>query len=191
MKQKATWFIFIVSLLTIPIFFLLASNKRPQLPVYGAIAHFSLTERSGKTVSLDDLKGKTWIADFIFTRCGGQCPMMSRQMSELQKKLPSSILFVSFTVDPEWDTPQVLLEYAKNYSAEEGKWLFLTGPKEILTQITQSCYMHDLEDPNMHSLRFVLVDPQAQIRGYYDGTDGQAMQKLEKDSRILTITNVF
>ncbi len=180
------WTILVAALVAIPSLFFFTPAKNESLAIYGTVADFSLTERNGQAVSLNDLKGKIWVADFIFTSCAGQCPMMSRQMSQLQKKLPPTIPLVSFTVDPTRDTPEILSGYAKTYHAQEGHWFFLTGDKETLNRLTTSFYMNTLEDPNMHSLRFVLVDGKAQIRGYYDGTDESAIQKLMNDAKRLS-----
>ena len=171
-------------LVAVAIFLLLVHHPSPQLPIYSTVADFTLTERSGKPVSLTNLKGKWWIADFIFTNCPGQCPLLAHQMSQLQKQLPPSILLVSFTVDPIRDTQQVLSNYAKTYGAQKERWLFLTGDKQMINQVTTSCYMNTLEDPNLHSLRFILVDRKGQIRGYYDGTDKSAIEKLMKDVNL-------
>ena len=186
MKPKLLWAILILTLGGVVIVFVLNQHPKSPLPFYGRVADFTLTDRSGQPISLKDLKGEIWIADFIFTHCAGQCPMMSRQMSQLQKKLPPTIPLVSFTVDPTRDTPEILSGYAKTYHAQEGHWFFLTGDKETLNRLTTSFYMNTLEDPNMHSLRFVLVDGKAQIRGYYDGTDESAIQKLMNDAKRLS-----
>ena len=181
MKPKLLWAILILTLGGVVTAFILSQHPKSPLPLYGTVADFTLTDRNGQPISLKDLKGKIWVADFIFTHCAGQCPMMSRQMSRLQKQLPSSITLVSFTVDPNRDTPQALADYAKSYGADSNRWFFLTGSKETLNRVTTSFYMDPADDPNLHSVRLVLVDRRARIRGYYDGTDDQAIQKLFSD----------
>ncbi len=154
-------------------------KKSPELPVYARIPNFTLTERSGRTVSLADLAGKPWIADFIFTRCAGQCPMMSSRIQTLAGELKEA-RFVSFSVDPEYDSPAVLAEYAKNYGADE-HWLFLTGDKDVLNRITTTLHMNKIDEPMMHSASFVLVDSNSAARGYYDSNDPAAIKKLKHD----------
>ncbi len=155
------------------------------LPVYGTAADFTLTERSGLKLSRQDFLNSVWVADFVFTHCAGQCPLMTMAMSRLQKTLPPGVRLASFSVDPKRDTPDVLSQYADNYGAEKGKWFFLTGPFEEISRVAASFYMNQGEDPNIHSTRFVLLDRQAKIRGYYDQTDPKAMEKLVQDAASL------
>ena len=158
-----------------------AMRDASQLPVYGTAADFTLTESSGKIMTRGDLLNTVWLADFIFTSCGGQCPRMSLEMARLQKTLPPGVRFVSFSVDPDRDTPEVLSQYAVRYGAEKGRWFFLTGPFEDIKRVASSFYMKQGDDPNMHSTRFVLIDQGAQIRGYYDQTDPEFAAKLSRD----------
>lgn len=150
------------------------------LPVYARAPDFLLTERSGRDVSLSDLAGRPWIADFIFTRCGGICPMMSSKMADLAKELKDT-QFVSFSVDPEYDSPAVLTEYAKNYEADADRWLFLTGERETLNRITTTLHMNKIDEPMMHSASFVLVDAHGAVRGYYASDDPELAEKLKRD----------
>lgn len=156
-----------------------------QLPVYGTAADFTLTESSGRIMTRGDFLNTVWLADFIFTSCGGQCPRMSSEMARLQKTLPPGVRFVSFSVDPDRDTPEVLSQYAVSYGAEKGRWFFLTGPFEDIKRVASSFYMKQGDDPNMHSTRFVLIDQGAQIRGYYDQTDPEFAAKLSKDLSLI------
>lgn len=140
---------------------------------------FSLTERSGQTVTAESLRGKVWIADFIFTRCAGPCPIVSASMAKLQNTLADhprrdDIRLVTFTVDPTYDTPRVLATYADHLNADPDNWLFLTGERpQMWTLIEQGFKLpvfDNADDPLMpigHSLKFVLVDQEGNIRGYY------------------------
>lgn len=158
------------------------------LPVYARVPDFVLTERSGREVALRDLAGRPWIADFIFTRCGGICPMMSSKMAALAKDLKDDTQFVSFTVDPEVDSPAVLAEYAKKYEADPERWLFLTGSRDTLNAITTALHMNKIDEPMMHSASFVLVDASHAVRGYYDSNDPAAIEKLKRDhARLIEI----
>lgn len=155
-----------------------------NLLFYGSVSDFMLTERSGKSISGQDLKGKVWIADVIFTRCAGQCPMMSGKMQKLVQQLPQAT-FVSFTTDPDYDTPQVLSTYAGWYRADPRRWLFLTGSKDSLSAVTTSFKMNKVDDPVMHSSSFVLVDKEGKLRGFYEANDSAAMERLMKEARLL------
>lgn len=143
---------------------------------------FTLTERSGKPVTRDDLKGKVWVASFVFTRCPGPCPQVSGTMARLQKELDlknsPDLRLVTFTVDPERDTPNELKEYANRYKADPERWLFLTGKSEselhgllkdgfkVSAQRAKNAKPGDEFD---HSTRLAVVDKAGTIRGYFDG----------------------
>jgi protein SCO1/2 len=171
------------------------SANQDALPILGAVPDFTLTERSGKSFSRAELDGKIWIADFIFTNCGGTCPIMTSAMAELQAALVEQkmedVKLVSISVDPERDTPEVLSQFAKGYGAEPGRWHFLTGDGQAIQELANQGFHLAAatgiaeEEQIIHSNRFVLVDRQTRIRGYYDGTDEQAVQKLQQDLKKL------
>ena len=163
---------------------LLRDVSHSPLPSHGAVPDFTLTEKSGSQISLSDLKDKVWVAAFIFTRCAGQCPLMSQKMGRLQQEIKEARL-VSFSVDPDYDTPPVLADYAKLYDADAQRWLFLTGDKEVLNRVAQGFHVTGLGDPMFHSVSFALVDPSGQIRGYYDSGDEQKMKQLSRDIHML------
>jgi protein SCO1/2 len=169
----------------------LGCAREPDLMTYYPVPDFSLTDQSGKTVTRADLAGKVWVADFIFTNCGGTCPMMTGRMRKLQDALPQEVRLVSFTVDPSRDTPQVLSNYAKQHGAGD-RWLFLTGEKSALYDLSIQGFKLALDDANgteaepiTHSTRIVLVDRQGQIRGYYSGLEEEALQRLSEDVKKL------
>ena len=170
------------------------SSAKSSLPRLSIVPDFTLTERSGAKLPLSDLKGKAWIADFIFTNCGGSCPIMSSTMASFQEQLKSvnNVLLVSFTVDPERDTPEALRDYADLYKASASRWLFLTGEKEKINYLTRQGFhlavaadSSSTLEPIIHSTMFVLVDRQGVIRGYYDSSDEKALEKIVADVRIL------
>jgi cytochrome oxidase Cu insertion factor (SCO1/SenC/PrrC family) len=164
-----------------------APNIAPMAD-FGAVPAFSLLERSEKMVSLEDLKGKVWIADFIFTYCAGPCPKMSLQMAELQKTLPKSanVHFVSFTVDPERDSTARLREYADAYGADPQRWLFLTGAKDTIAALaTDGFHSGSKDDPILHSTLFAIVDKKGHIRNYYHSDDPELMKKVAEDVATL------
>jgi cytochrome oxidase Cu insertion factor (SCO1/SenC/PrrC family) len=166
-------------------------NAQPEID-YGTVPDFSLTDQNGKIFTRADLNGKVWIADFIFTNCAGTCPMITSTMRRLQDALPSEINLVSFSVDPERDTPEVLAEYAMQAHADGTRWHFLTGDKDKLYDLSIKGFKLALEDtggtaaePITHSTRLVLIDKNGRIRGYYGGTEDAEMKKLFTDATAL------
>jgi cytochrome oxidase Cu insertion factor (SCO1/SenC/PrrC family) len=166
------------------------------LPVLGAVPDFTLTERSGQPFSLNDLLGQIWVVDFIFTNCAGTCPIMTTAMTEIQQTALAEKLddvkLVSITVDPERDTPEVLQRFANGYGALKDRWYFLTGDGAAIQQLANKGFLlsaatsgGSAEEPIIHSNRFVLVDRQGRIRGYYDGTDEEGVAQLLKDLKKL------
>lgn len=164
-----------------------------QHPVHadlGTVPEFSLTTEDHQPFTNRDFKDKVTIADFIFTTCAGPCPLMSAQMQHLQQELNDipSLQLVSFSVDPETDTPEVLTEYANRFAAIKGKWIFLTGSKKTIYDITRNGFhlaVEDDENAIAHSTKFVLADKQANIRGYYDSEDEESLKKLMEDAKQL------
>jgi protein SCO1 len=169
----------------------LGGLRRSDLPVLGTVPDFALTNRDGRIVRRADLAGAPWIADFIFTRCAASCPMMSQRMARLIRDLPPglTVRFVSFTVDPEHDRPAVLERYAQSFSAPE-RWLFLTGGTEEMHRLSREGFKLAVDasgnpvnpdEPILHSTRFVLVDGEGRIRGYYEAFDEESTAKLARD----------
>jgi len=177
-------------------FALAARNDDEPLPVIATLPDFSLTEASGRAVTRQDLSGHPWVADLVFTQCGGICPTMTAAMSRLvasSTDLPQ-VRFVSISVDPERDTPEALTAYAERFKADRSRWLFLTGEEAAIRSLaTQGLKLpvadgdpSQGEDDILHSQRFVLVDAQSQVRGTYDVRDQEAMFKLRGDLVRLT-----
>jgi len=165
-----------------------------ELPRLSAVPDFTTTSESGATVTRASLSGKVFIADFIFTTCQGICPGMTSKMKSLEGRLRDEprIRFVSFTVDPEHDTPEVLARYAKEHGADTSRWSFLRTDTESLRRLCREGFRLAVEDagpaakePILHSTRFVLVDAGGTIRGYYDSDEPGAMAALEADARKL------
>ena len=167
-------------------------DQREELPVLADAPAFSLTDQDAKPITLASLKGKPWIADFVFTHCAGPCPLMTAKMARLQRELPSPNLhFVSFSVDPERDTPPVLKEYAAKFQAEESRWRFLTGPADAIFATAKGMLLTAIpaneSSPIIHSTKFVLVDGEGRIRQYYDYNDAGQMKALVQDAKALAI----
>lgn len=163
---------------------------------YGSVPDFKLTERSGAEVNLSQLRGKIWIADFIYTTCTDTCPLQTAAMAKLQRQFTaqSTVQFVSVSVDPERDTPQVLSAYADKHEADRQRWFFLTGQRNQVIKLIRDGFhlsvaaLPDSSEANgmiPHSPRFVLVDQQAQIRGYYDSREIEGLARLRNDIEIL------
>jgi len=125
-----------------------AEGTVETLADYGLVPDFRLTERGGSTVTLADLRGKVWLANFIYTECTETCPLQSLQVQRLQKEFVGSadIRFVSITVDPGHDTPEVLRRYAERYGADPGRWLFLTGPKPAIYGLAKDGFKLGVSD---------------------------------------------
>ncbi|VAX35026.1 Cytochrome oxidase biogenesis protein Sco1/SenC/PrrC, thiol-disulfide reductase involved in Cu(I) insertion into CoxII Cu(A) center [hydrothermal vent metagenome] len=158
-------------------------TKAINLPVLNEVADFSLIDTEGKIFTKENLKNKVWVASFIFTTCSDICPIMSKNMASLFRsfELLDDVEFISVTVNPENDSPEVLKEYAKRYQAKAGKWHFLTGDrKDIKELVVGSFKMGDIKEPVFHSPKFVLVDKKGYIRGYYDGTNNDELRELFK-----------
>ena len=159
---------------------------------YGKVPQFQLTNQDGRLFGSTQLKGKIWIADFIFTMCPGPCPMISSRMSELQKPLKDTdIHLVSVSVDPEHDTPKILRGYAEKLQAQPQRWDFLTGSKEAIYNLSRNGFKLAIADGStetgtpVHSTRMILVDRRGEIRGYYDALAPDAITKLLADANHL------
>ena len=158
------------------------------LPVFGQIPQFALTAQTAQAFDSHSLDGHIWVANFIYTTCPGPCPMMSHQMHGIQTATAGTpeVRLVSFTVDPAHDTPAALAEYARHFAADPVRWTFLTGPIASLNDLGLNAFKLNAVDGNLdHSTRFVLVDAQRRIRGYYLSSDDDFPKQLLKDVRQL------
>jgi protein SCO1/2 len=162
--------------------------QAPGLPVLFDAPTFSLVDQQGHPFSSDDLKGKPWISQCIFTTCQSICPMMMLKMAGLQKKIDPQVKFISFSVDPETDRPPVLLAKANSLGADNDRWHFLTNPDGNKTGIEQ--VLRGLFEPKpgaldmktMHSERFFLFDASGHCRGIYSSSSSDAMDQLKQDA---------
>lgn len=155
------------------------------------IEDFSLTERSGRTVTKADLLGKPWVACFVFTRCAGPCPVVTAQMKILQEKLKDTdVRLVTITVDPETDTPEVLRSYAKNYGADPERWLFLTGDQKAIYHLIHHSFKMPVQEqvgkdrvPGfeiIHSTNMMHVDAKGRVLGKYHAENEDDMTRLRR-----------
>jgi protein SCO1 len=191
-----------------------ADDSADGLGDYGPVPDFSLVERSGRRVTLADLRGTVWVTSFIYTECTETCPLQSLQLSRLQDEFAGSpdLRLVSITVDPEHDTADVLARYAERYRANPERWLFLTGPKGAIYALAKDGFKLAVQDASsaarrstplsilapppafashgsqgliLHSSRFVLVDRRGRIRAYHRTDDPESLVKLRDNVRTL------
>ena len=154
-----------------------------------SVPDFRLTTQRGEPLTLSNMKGKIWVADFIFTNCPTICPAMTQEMARLQSEFVADpVYFVSFSVDPERDTSSVLSRYAEAYGADDRRWHFLTGNKADIYALAENGFSlaagHNGTEL-LHSTRFVLVAPDGNIYGYYDSRSKPALLRLRRDLKAL------
>ena len=154
-----------------------------------SVPDFNLTDQRGEPLVLADMVGKIWVADFIFTHCPTICPAMTSEMARLQSEFVADpVYFVSFSVDPERDTSEVLSRYAKEYGADDRRWYFLTGDKEDIYELAKDGFSLAAGHKGseiLHSTRFVLVASDGHIYGRYDSRSKPAMLRLRRDIKTL------
>jgi protein SCO1/2 len=165
------------------------SGGSGSLPALGAMPSFVLTDQRGASVRDSDLRGRVLIVDFIFTRCPDVCPLLTDQLAGLRQRLAQnpSVAYVSFSVDPEHDTPADLRAFAKAHGADHANWYFLTGPlagvREVVTKGFKQAMELEPEQPGkprnvLHGSHFVLVDRAGQLRGFFR-SDAEGRQALQ------------
>jgi protein SCO1 len=163
-------------------------SSHSKLPVLGQVPEFSLTDHTGANFdSAAVLRGKVWVADFMFTNCPGPCPRMSSQMHQVQTALGGDgVKMISMTVDPARDTPPELAKYAAYYKASPGVWYFLTGPAATLNHLDHDVFKLGSVDGSLeHSTRFILVDKRSEVRGYYLTSEPDAISRVIADAKEL------
>ena len=159
---------------------------------YHKISDFKLTNQNGKEITQANYKDKIYVADFFFTTCQDICPVMTKNMYQLQEELKNDneILLLSHTVIPEVDTVEQLKEYAIENKVDDSKWNLVTGDKKQIYELARKSYLA-VEDSNfnefdmIHTENFMLIDKEKQIRGFYDGTNSEEINRLLKDIEIL------
>jgi len=168
-----------------------------DLPDLGGVPPFAMADQAGKPFTNETVRGKPWAAAFVFTRCPSVCPRVTKVMREVQvraKDAKVDLRLVSFSVDPDNDTPEVLRRYATEYGADLATWSFVTGDSKSVRETAEKGFKIAVEgspDPSKadfgltHGTQLVLVDPEMRIRGYYTTADEQARQNLVNDARGL------
>lgn len=213
-KQYRTFgiFFFILSAIIITIFYFILKPKQ-VLPIYQPshvnsemvdssiqyvskyhkIADFSLINQNGKTITQDDYKDKIYIADFFFTTCQSICPIMTDHMVEIQKEIlnDNDVMLLSYSVTPQIDDVAQLKKYALEKGVNEAKWNLVTGDKKQIYALARKSYLAVKTEGNgdeydmIHTENFMLIDKKRQIRGYYDGTKSEDIERLLEDVAIL------
>ena len=197
------WVAFAAVVLAVPMGALLMKRAvAPELPMLGDLPAFSLTAEDGTPFGKQDLLGRVWIADFVFTSCSDACPRLQAKMKKLQDRLipaeqGGNIGLLSISVDPERDTPQKLKQYGQIFGARAGLWRSLTGDQQEVERTVvrgfhtamakvppQGADPHVAAFEILHGERLVLVDRMGRIRGYYDADD---RDRLLRDARSLTV----
>ena len=167
----------------------------PEMVIRNAEPHFKLISQTGEIVTQKNLAGKIYVADFFFTRCPSICPVMTSELTRVAKVFADNpdIKIISHTVDPEYDTVEVLRDYAAKYNADPDQWYFVTGEKKEIYDLARKGYFIAAKEGDtgpvdfIHSQRFILVDKEKRIRGYYDGTDKKDVDRLIAEIGVLLI----
>ncbi|WP_100613542.1 SCO family protein [Confluentibacter citreus] len=160
---------------------------------YHKIADFSLINQNGKTITQDNYKDKIYVADFFFTTCQTICPIMTNNMADIQKEIinDSEVMLLSHTVTPEIDTVEQLKRYAKEKGVDDAKWNLVTGDKKQIYELARKSYLAVKDNGDggafdmIHTENFMLIDKKKQIRGFYDGTKSEDIERLLDDIKIL------
>lgn len=196
-SKSGLWGGLFVAAVVLPLLVLgVVRARAPEpLPRLGTLPAFTFTRQDGQPFGLEQLRGKPWVANFIFTRCPTICPLFTQKMKGVQERtadVGEKLPLVSFSVDPKYDTPERLDAYAKKYGANPARWSFLTGDFERLKETIVGGFKismgRETEDDAQdlltifHGTHFVLVDGQGEIRGYYNSNDAEATERLVRDA---------
>jgi protein SCO1/2 len=180
-----------------PLIWSLKTPVPPRLPVLATLPAFQLTDQAGRPFGSQALEGRAWVASFIFTRCATICPSITAKMTRIQartRNLGSAFHLVSFSVDPEYDTPERLQAYARAHHASPRLWSFLTGPEEevkaavvdgLKVAMGREASADGRLDGIFHGSHLVLVDQRGRVRGYYDSDDPEVVDRVTRDAGLL------
>ncbi len=193
--RPAFWVLFLTLAATWPFIRPLADRPPPRLPVLGTMHWFELVDERGLPFGTAELAGRTWVASFVFTRCGTACPAITAKMKQVQdraRQLGSAFHLVSFSVDPEHDTPPILAAYARQHGASPRAWSFLTGPPAaVRTAVSDGLKVSMGRDEGRepdgisHGTHLVLVDGLGQLRAFYDPDEPGVVDDVLRDVSLL------
>lgn len=170
------------------LFFCACTNPASKLPDYGFVPPFTMTDSTGQPFDRAELAGKVWIADFIYTNCPAECPMMTARMHSVEKQVRSEddVRLVSFSVDPDRDTPAALTAFAHRFGGPTKQWVFLTGSPATVHELAYvTFHVGDVIGKMNHSTKFMLVDKSGHLRGYYSTLDQDGIPSMMKDLAAL------
>ena len=181
---------------TLPILGETSVDERSGEITYYQAPEFSFTNQSNKTVTNHDLEGKLYVVDFFFSSCPSICPLMTNHLTLVQERFRDEdrIGIISYSIDPIYDTPEILTAYAERYNIDESKWSLLTGEKSEIFEIAKDYKVKAFDDTFagksnlIHDGTFVLIDDERRIRGYYDGLSQEDVQQMIRDIDILLKT---
>ncbi len=170
----------------------MVDSTMQHIKKYHTVANFELTNQNGEKITQANYEDKIYVADFFFTTCQTICPIMTDHMVKIQQEIrdEDDILLLSHTVMPEVDSVAQLKKYAREKGVDSKKWNLVTGDKKQIYELARKSYLAAKDDPYspydlIHTENFVLVDKKKRIRGFYDGTDPESIEKLLKDIKIL------
>lgn len=207
-KGKYYWLLVLIPLAFVVWFFISKSENKPMrtLPYFGnkqtvqqgdttyhTVKPFAFVDQYNEKVTEETIKGKIYVTDFFFTTCQSICPIMSTELERVYKTFEKKpeVMILSHTVDPEEDSVNVMLNYAKLHGVTDKRWLFLTGDKKHLYDLARQGYLLNAEEGNggaedfIHTQNFALVDKERHLRGFYDGTDSAEVSRLIIDIKLL------
>jgi len=188
-KQTLAFIIPLILIAGMAGFYLAQRNSQEELPVYYPVPEFRFVTADGTPFGREELLGKVSVIDFIFTRCMGPCPVMSAKMKWLYEEFAHEpdVQFISISVDPEFDSPQVLQDYAASFGVADQRWYFLREPDlNKVARLSEQGFKLAAQDlPAGHATSFILVDREGQIRGYFDGTREDSVHQLPSAIRKL------
>lgn len=207
-KGKYYWLLLLIPLVFVAWFFINKNEQKPirTLPYFGkkrsvvkgdttyhAVKAFSFIDQYNDNITEETVKGKIYVTDFFFTTCQSICPIMSNELERVYSEFKNnkSVMILSHTVDPEEDSVNILMDYAKLHGVKDKQWLFLTGDKKMLYDLARQGYLLNAEEGDggkedfIHTQNFALVDKERHLRGFYDGTDSVEVSRLITDIKLL------
>ncbi len=168
--------------------FVSCTDPAAKLPEYDRVPPFRMIDSAGRAFDGSSLAGKVWVADFIYTSCPAECPMMTAKMHSVEKQVrgQSDVRLVSISVDPQHDTPAALTTFARRFGGTTAQWIFLTGtPETVHTLAFTTFHVGDVISKINHSTKFALVDKRGYVRGYYSTVGEDDLPKLLQDLETL------
>jgi protein SCO1/2 len=190
------WIVTVAAIAAWPLVWSLRTPVPPVPPVLGVIPSFALTDEAGRPFGSAQLAGRAWVASFVFTRCPTVCPRITARMARLQdraRSLEPALHLVSFSVDPDYDTPERLAEYARGHGASPRMWTFVTGPAGEVRATVERGLRVSMGGPDVpaspaelsHGTHLVLVDGAGRIRGYYDPDEADVVDRVLRDAALV------